>query len=88
MKSEKTKSKIVSINSIEAKANRLLGDYYGNRLPIKVERIAQLLRVEVLEKDDLGDGITGVLVVNKGKGVIGYSRKENRSEERKRYSDS
>ncbi len=68
---------------IEDKANELLKSLEINELPIPIDRIADLLNVQVLSYD-LGEGVSGVLVVNNNVGTIGLN--PNHSNVRKRFT--
>ena len=57
---------------IEAQANQILHRTKCLRLPIPVELIAQKVGLQV-EKATLGDDVSGLLVIENGKGTIGYN---------------
>lgn len=60
------------IRKSENKAVQLLKDLNIKDLPIPVNKIAKEYDV-VIKPYDLGEDISGVLVINEGKGTIGYN---------------
>lgn len=59
-------------NRIEQKASDLLESYNLMNTPVKVKKLIKALNIK-LDKVDLGDEISGVLVVEKKKAKIGYN---------------
>lgn len=71
------------ISYIEKKALELILAFGGNKTEIDVFNIANNLNLEIKEHE-LGDNVSGVLYIEKGKGVIGCS--PNQSLVRKRFT--
>src|SRR5690242_10409831 len=67
----------------EQRAMQLLDELEIARAPVGVDRVARRLGLEV-ELATLGDDISGVLVVQDGRGVIGVS--ENQAPTRQRFT--
>jgi Zn-dependent peptidase ImmA (M78 family) len=61
---------------IEQKADELLQACGINSPPVPVNEIVSHLGLQV-DGDNLGEGISGILVIENGKGTIGYNRKDN-----------
>ena len=78
-----TEIKYLSREEIEVKTQSLLEQSGALRVPVPVDLVAHRLGLN-LEETELGDGVSGILVVNKGKGLIGYSR--DQSEVRQRFT--
>ncbi len=66
----------MTIRRAENKAMELLESLNIEELPIPVSKIAQACGVKT-KPYDLGEDISGVLVINNGKGTIGYSPMES-----------
>jgi Zn-dependent peptidase ImmA (M78 family) len=60
-------------SQIEAQAASVLERTGALRVPVPVVKVARLLNLRV-EAAALGDGISGILVVTGGRGIIGYNR--------------
>ena len=69
--------------SIENHAQRILEEMKIKRPAVNVEKIAKERGLKVLPYE-LGDDVSGVLYVDKGKGTIGYNPTE--SEVRRRFT--
>jgi Zn-dependent peptidase ImmA (M78 family) len=75
---------IGSMKNIELRASLLAKSYCTKKKgSIDVEEIAKKLGLQVSEHD-LGENVSGVLYIDKGKGVIGYNKHE--SEVRRRFT--
>ena len=74
---------MISIKEIENKASTIIKELGDNTSPVKVDRIAAKLDVKIIEHD-LGSNVSGVLYIDRGKGIIGYNPEE--SEVRKRFT--
>lgn len=64
-------------SKIDIKANQVLNKYGNLTLPIKVEEIAKMEGLKVTPFP-LEDDVSGLLVIEKGQGVIGYNQNESR----------
>lgn len=73
----------ISREEIEAKALQTLTAAGALRVPVPLDLLAHRMGLS-LEGTELGDGVSGVLVVDGGKGSIGYSAKE--AEVRQRFT--
>lgn len=71
----------MTIRKAENKAAELLQRFNIKELPIPVREIAQACNVKI-QPYDLGEDISGVLVINKGTGTIGYSPVESKVRQR------
>tara|TARA_R110001583_G_scaffold178502_1_gene334460 strand:- start:73 stop:606 length:534 start_codon:yes stop_codon:yes gene_type:complete len=71
------------MRNIEQKSLSLLKEYNLDILPVDIKKVINKLKLK-LACYDLGKGVSGVLVVNKGDVKIGYSLFE--SEERQRFT--
>lgn len=69
------------IRRIEKITTQILEQLNIKELPIPVERIVLERGLEI-KPYDLGENVSGVLVINNGVGVIGYSPKEKRVRQR------
>jgi Zn-dependent peptidase ImmA (M78 family) len=58
--------------TIDARAAELLQNAGALQCPVPVEKVARYLGLR-LERADLGDDVSGVLVVQKGKGTVGFN---------------
>lgn len=67
--------------SIEQKAANILQQLNITTLPIPVEEIATKRGLEI-KSFDLGDDVSGVLMIDNGNGVIGYNPKESKVRQR------
>lgn len=67
---------MISIKAIESKASQIVSEINGQRTPVDVKKIARHLGLEIREHD-LGENISGVLFIDKGRGIIGLSPNEN-----------
>lgn len=75
---------IGSMRNIEVRASLLAKNYSPKKKgSVDVEEIAKKLGL-VVSEHDLGDNVSGVLYIDKGKGVIGYNK--NESEVRRRFT--
>jgi Zn-dependent peptidase ImmA (M78 family) len=69
---------------IELRASQLAEKYSSRKhVHVDVEEIAAKLGLQVAEHD-LGDNVSGVLYIDKGKGTIGYNKSE--SKQRRRFT--
>jgi Zn-dependent peptidase ImmA (M78 family) len=66
---------------IDARALEVLAETRMLRMPVPVERVALALDL-FLEEIELGDDVSGVLVVENGVGTIGYNRAQSRVRQR------
>lgn len=73
----------LSMRHIELRASQLANKLNKSKGYVDVFDIAEKLGLQVSEHD-LGDNVSGVLYIDKGKGVIGYNKKE--SEVRRRFT--
>lgn len=62
----------MSINSIEIKAKTILQQTNSYYLPVPVDVVAHRLGLKV-EAAQLGENVSGLLVIVEGKGIIGYN---------------
>lgn len=69
------------LRSIEQRASDVIEQLKINALPVPVERVAELLGLQVTPAN-LGDEVSGVLVVQDGTGVIGYNKDQARVRQR------
>jgi len=76
-------SKYISLRQIDAEAKAVLERTRCYRYPVPVETVAYRLGLQV-EKATLGDDVSGVLVIENGRGMIGYN--EDQSKVRQRFS--
>lgn len=60
------------LETVEARAERILAEYGLHSPPISVERVAARLGIQV-ERTMFGDDVSGVLVIEDGRGVIGVN---------------
>jgi Zn-dependent peptidase ImmA (M78 family) len=72
-----------NIKVIEKKASLLVSEINGNKPRVDVEKIATTLGLEMKEHD-LGSNVSGVLFIDKGRGIIGYN--PNESNVRRRFT--
>ncbi|TND10156.1 MAG: hypothetical protein FD123_404 [Bacteroidetes bacterium] len=63
-------------SAIERKTAKILDDLQINELPIPVDKIATSYGLEV-KPYDLGEDVSGVLVISNGVGIIGYNPNES-----------
>ena len=63
-------------NQIEKITSNLLQEIKSLKPPVQVEEIAQNLGLKILPYD-LGEKVSGVLVIKNGKATIGYNRTES-----------
>lgn len=68
----KTEMKYLPTNKIEESANQLLEKFQAFDIPVKVDKIAFLLGLEV-DFVSLGEDVSGLLLVENGKGFIGIN---------------
>ena len=68
---------------IERLAFQILEKFQIDELPVPVDQIAKKMGLEI-QPYDLGENVSGVLVIDKGKGTIGFNNKE--SKVRKRFT--
>lgn len=61
-----------TISQIDAKAEKILQQTKTLRVPVDVELVAHRLNLQI-EPASLGESVSGLLVVEKGQGVIGYN---------------
>jgi Zn-dependent peptidase ImmA (M78 family) len=74
----------LSMRIIEVHASKLAKDFSDKKKKyIDVDEIAEKLGLQV-SAHDLGSNVSGVLYIDKGKGVIGYNKSE--SEVRRRFT--
>lgn len=73
----------VNIKLINSRVNSLLKSLPELKLPIDVKLIAEKLGVDVVPYE-LGDGVSGLLAIQEGKGTIGFNQTE--PEVRQRYT--
>jgi Zn-dependent peptidase ImmA (M78 family) len=66
----------MNLKLIDSKVNMLLSEFGGNILPIRVEEMAKKMGLNVVPYP-LEDDISGVLVIENGKGTIGYNHHES-----------
>ncbi|HEY0654038.1 MAG TPA: ImmA/IrrE family metallo-endopeptidase [Chryseosolibacter sp.] len=66
---------------IETQANKLLKDHKVDSPPVSVERIAKSIGVDVIPYE-MGNEISGILVLNEGKGTIGYNPSQSKTRQR------
>jgi len=69
------------IQEAEEKANELIRAFNIQRPPVPVERIAEKLGLAVIGYD-LGEDVSGTLVIEKGKGYIGYNPTHSKKRQR------
>ena len=74
---------MMSIKNIEIKAVQIISDINCYSAPVNVRKIAENLGLEIKEHD-LGENVSGVLFIDKGKGIIGLS--PNESQVRQRFT--
>ncbi|MCX6238799.1 MAG: ImmA/IrrE family metallo-endopeptidase [Bacteroidia bacterium] len=60
---------------IEDITSQILTEFNSNELPIPIKKIAERLGIKI-HTYDLGDNISGVLVINQDQGFIGINPKE------------
>jgi Zn-dependent peptidase ImmA (M78 family) len=72
-----------SRKKIEEKAQQIIDSLFITEIPIPIDRIANELGINI-KPYDLGEDISGVLVINNGKGTIGLNPTE--SNVRQRFS--
>lgn len=60
------------LETVEARAERLLGELGVQTAPIPVDRVAARVGLQV-ERTSFGDDVSGVLVIEDGRGVIGVN---------------
>lgn len=68
---------ILSRKHIESKAEGLTEAIGHNVIPVPVDVIAYAYGVELKPFEDLGDGVSGLLIVNDGEPLIGYNQNES-----------
>jgi len=66
---------------IEKTTIEILGTVSLNSLPIPIEEIARQRGLDI-KAYDLGEGISGVLAIDSGKGTIGYNPRESKVRQR------
>ena len=71
----------ISTRSIEHRANEVLEKAGFFEVPLPVDLVARRLGLRV-EPTDLGDDISGLLVIDNGKGTIGYNASHPRVRQR------
>jgi len=71
------------MSRIERKAQQILKELGITEPPVPIQRVAQELGLEI-EPAALGDGISGILVIEGDKGKIGYNRVD--AEVRQRFT--
>jgi len=69
------------IQKAELEARRLIHEYNITIPPVPVADIARGLGLDVIGYD-LGDGVSGTLVIEKGKGFIGYNPSHSKKRQR------
>ncbi len=74
---------ITDYSLIEEEVLRILKDFGIKKLPIPIRKLARKLGLRI-NVHDLGEGISGVLVINNGIGTIGIN--ESESEVRRRFT--
>jgi Zn-dependent peptidase ImmA (M78 family) len=67
---------MMNLKLIEKKAAQIVKEFNGNTIPVDVKLIAKEIGLEI-KAQDLGDNVSGVLFIDKGKGVIGYNPSES-----------
>jgi Zn-dependent peptidase ImmA (M78 family) len=70
--------------NIEKIAEQLIEELGINELPVPVDKIAEKKGITVKPFDDLGDDVSGVLVVENGEGTIGFN--SSHSKVRRRFT--
>ena len=71
------------IRNAEARAEQTLADFGVDTMPVPVERVAHHLGLQV-ERAALGDDVSGILVVQDGRGMIGVNASQ--APNRQRFS--
>ena len=71
------------IRSIEVRASKLANKYSSTKISVDVKQVAKKLNIE-LRETSFKRNISGILYIEKGKGVIGYNK--NESEVRQRFT--
>jgi Zn-dependent peptidase ImmA (M78 family) len=65
----------LSYEKCEQAAGQLLTDFSVSQLPVDVHSIVRRMDIQLMEYN-LGEDTSGVLVIQKGKGTIGYNPKD------------